>query len=417
MTPSHAMRGIAGPGGLTGTSKGNRRVPTSEVKQMSSPRRVAVGVLADGGLPEQVMATIADDLPGMFAARVSRETRWQVEHRAEQLPLDEDGDIPMRTLSQRHRQDRGWDLLVLVTDLPRRAGTKPVVAGIDVEHGVAMISLPALGAVLVRHRARALLIHVVRQLVSRRLEIERDHGERGAAARLREALAPTERVSEGYQSAETHLALVGLRGRIRLLAGMVRDNRPWRLVPHLAGATAAAAGTAAYGIITSSFWQLADALSPLRLAAVTVVAVLVMTVWLMVYNHLWDRPSETTERRKALMYNVSTATTLAIGVACMYVILFALALLAAVVLIDSGHLAQTLGHPVGVGSYLNLVWLGSSIGIVAGALGSSLEDEETVRKATYSRRERERQERNRRRRDERTSADRERLTETPPRDD
>jgi hypothetical protein len=81
----------------------------------------------------------------------------------DQLPLDEDGDIPMRTLSQRHRQDRGRDLLVLVTDLPRRAGTKPVVAGIDAEHGVAMISLPALGAVRVRCRVRALLIRVVRQ--------------------------------------------------------------------------------------------------------------------------------------------------------------------------------------------------------------------------------------------------------------
>jgi hypothetical protein len=398
--------------------KENRWMPTSEVKQMNTPHRVAVGVLADEGLPEQVMATIADDLPGMFAARVSGETRWQVEHRAERLPLDEDGDIPMRTLSQRHRQDRGWDLLVLVTDLPRRAGTKPVVAGIDVEHGVAMISLPALGAVLVRHRARALLIHVVRQLVSRRFEIDRGHGERGAAARLREVLAPTERISDGHQSAKTHLALVGLRGQARLLAGMVRDNRPWLLVPHLAGATAAAAGTAAYGIITSSFWNLADVLSPLRLAAVTVVAVLVMTVWLIVYNHLWDRPSEAADRRKALMYNVSTATTLAIGVACMYAILFVLALLAAIVLIDSDYLAQTLGHPVGVGSYLDVVWLGSSIGIVAGALGSSLEDEETVRKATYSRRERERQERNQRRRDERTtSTDRERLTETPPRDE
>jgi hypothetical protein len=44
---------------------------------MNTPHRVAVGVLADEGLPEQVMATIADDLPGMFAARVSRETRWR----------------------------------------------------------------------------------------------------------------------------------------------------------------------------------------------------------------------------------------------------------------------------------------------------------------------------------------------------
>ncbi|WP_328453140.1 hypothetical protein [Amycolatopsis sp. NBC_00438] len=374
---------------------------------MTAPHQLAVGVLADEGLPEQVITTIADDLPEIFATRISGETQWRVDHEVDQLPLDEDGDIPMRTLSERHRQDRGWDLLVLVTDLPRRAGTKPVVAGVDVEHGVAMISLPALGAVLVRRRVRALLVRVVRQLVSRRLGLDGDQRRQPTMARLHEALAPTQRMSGGHQSAATHLALVGLRGRLRLLAGMVRDNRPWQLVPHLAGATAAAAGTAAYGVITSSFWKLADALSPLRLTGITVVTVLVMALWLMVYNHLWDRPSGSVERRKAVLYNASTAATLAIGVACMYAILYVVALLAAAVLIDSGYFAQTLGHPVGVGSYLNLVWLCSSVGIVAGALGSSLEDEETVRKATYSRRERERRQRNQRGREDRKSAERE----------
>lgn len=366
---------------------------------MNAPSQVTVGLLVDEGLPQQVITTIADDLPDIFATQVSGETRWRVEHEVDQLPLDENGDIPMRRLSQQHREDRNWDLLVLVTDLPRRAGTKPVAAGVDVEHGVAMISLPALGAVLVRRRVRALLIRVVRQLTSRQLGNDGDHDGKGPATQLREALAPTERTPGEDDSSTTHLALVGLRGRLRLLAGMVRDNRPWRLVPHLAGATAAAAGTAAYGIITSSFWKLADALPPLRLAAITVLAILVMTVWLTVYNNLWDRPSEADERRKALLYNISTATTLAIGVACMYAILFVLALLAAAVLIDSGYFAQTLGHPVGMGSYLNLVWLCSSVGIVAGALGSSLEDEETVRNATYGRRERQRQKRNRRRRE------------------
>ncbi|CCH32556.1 hypothetical protein ABZ816_23545 [Actinosynnema sp. NPDC047251] len=381
---------------------------------MGAPHQVTVGVLADEGLPERVITTIADDLPDTFAARVSGRARWRVEHEVDRLPLDDDGDIPMRALSQEHRQDRGWDVLVLVTDLPRRAGTQPVVAGVDVEHGVAMISLPALGAVMVGRRTRALLVHVVRQLVSRQLGIAGDRDGGGVVARVREALAPTQRISGGPESPVTRLALVGLRGRLRLLAGMVRDNRPWRLVPHLAGATAAAAGTAAYGIITSSFWKLADALPPLRLAAITVVTVLVMTVWLTVRNHLWDRPSETAERRKMLLYNVSTATTLAIGVACMYAILFVLALLAAAVLIDSGYFEQTLGHPVGAGSYLKLVWLCSSVGIVAGALGSSLEDEETVRDATYGRRERERQERSRHRRERRRSTDSDSSTQNAP---
>ncbi|TQM80006.1 hypothetical protein FHX81_2327 [Saccharothrix saharensis] len=40
-----------------------------------------------------------------------------MKHEVVQLPLDEDGDIPMRALSRQRRRDRGWDLLVLVTDL------------------------------------------------------------------------------------------------------------------------------------------------------------------------------------------------------------------------------------------------------------------------------------------------------------
>ncbi|PPK64973.1 hypothetical protein V5P93_004283 [Actinokineospora auranticolor] len=288
---------------------------------MNAPSRLAVGVLVDEGLPERVITTTVNELPEVFAAQVSGRTRWRVEREVDQLPLDEDGDIPMRALADRHREHRGWDLLVLVTDLPRRAGTAPVAAGVDVEHGVALISLPALGALLVRRRVRALLVRVVRQLVSRQPGLDGDPGGQGVAARLRRALAPTQHVPDDHAPSATHVVLVGLRGRLRLLAGMVRDNRPWRLVPHLAGATAAAAGTAAYGIITSSSWKLADALSPLRLAGITVVTLLVMTVWLTVYNNLWDQPSETTERRKALLCNVSTATTLAIGVACVYAIL------------------------------------------------------------------------------------------------
>ncbi|WP_244180132.1 hypothetical protein [Amycolatopsis pretoriensis] len=158
---------------------------------------------------------------------------------------------------------------------------------------------------------------------------------------------------------------MGVRGRLRLLAGMIRDNRPWRLVPNLAGAR--------------------------RLAGITVLAIVVMAGWLMVHNHLWDSPSGHLDRRKALLYNVSTALTLSIGVACMYAILFALA---SIVLVEGTYFGQVLGHPAGPASYLKLVWLATSVGIVAGAMGSSLEDEERVRRATYSRRERERQQRN-----------------------
>jgi hypothetical protein len=79
----------------------------------------------------------------------------------------------------------------------------------------------------------------------------------------------------------------------------------------------------------------------------------------------------------------------------MYAILYMLTLLAAATLIDAGYLQSTLGHPVGVTDYAKLVWLASSVSIVVGALVSSLDSEEAIRKAIYSKREQERQARNR----------------------
>jgi hypothetical protein len=363
-----------------------------------APEALVVGLLADDGLPGQLAGRIADDLPARLARDLGEETTWRVEHETQSLPLNEEGDIPMLALAEERRAEHGWDLLVLITDLPRRAGTVPIASDYNGDHGVAMVSLPALGALRLRGRASRLVIHLLRHLVAHRAEKEADPP-RGILDRLRELVAPTRHI-RGRGAADEHLALVGVRGRVRLLAGMIRDNRPWRLVPNLAGATAAAAATAAYGIITTSFWKLAEALPALRLAGITVLAIVVMSGWLMVHNHLWDSPSGHSERQKALLYNASTALTLSIGVACMYAILFVLALVASIVLIEGSYFGQVLGHPAGPASYLKLVWLSTSVGIVAGAVGSSVEDEDRVRRATYSRRERERQQRNRERAEE-----------------
>jgi magnesium-transporting ATPase (P-type) len=184
-------------------------------------------------------------------------------------------------------------------------------------------------------------------------------------------------------------------GRVRLLAKLVLDNQPWRLIPHLAGATAAATATAAYAIITTSFWTFADALSPWRLGFINLLAISAMVVWLLLYNKLWDKPKKKSDREKVILYNTSTLVTLFIGVACMYVILFVVALIAALIAIDGNLLSSRLGHSSDITDYATIVWLASSVGIVAGALGSSFESEEAVRKATYSKRELERQSRSR----------------------
>lgn len=348
-------------------------------------RRVRVGLLADPGAPSDLAAALAPELPDALAAQVDGTTEWVVSTRTSEIPLDEEGLVPLDSLAQHHGERHEWDVMIVVTDLPRRVGTSPVAAVLSGSSGSGIVSLPGLGAFGVRRRARRAIVHLVRELSG--------HEDRSGDQRPPDVprFSPLRRISAGEDDTDAHLVLVGLRGRLRLLAGMVRDNRPWRLVPHLSSATAAAAATGAYAIVTTSFWSMAVSLSPLRLLLISLVSIMAMATWLIIYNDVWDRPAGEEARAKALLYNAATAITMIFGVACMYLILYLVGLLVALALIDPGYFSSQLQRPTSFGTYLRIVWLASSVGIVAGALGSSLESEDAVRKATYGRRELERQ--------------------------
>lgn len=182
-----------------------------------------VGLLTDDGLPRQLAGTIADELPARLARDLGEETSWRVEHETQFLPLNDNGDIPMSALAEERRAERGGDLLVLITDLPRRAGTVPIASDYNADHGAGRPAPAPPGA-----------------------PADRPPGPAPGGAPLGEGARPAAadaRPAAGARGADEHVALVGVRGRLRLLAGMIRDNRPWWLVPNLAGATAAAAAT------------------------------------------------------------------------------------------------------------------------------------------------------------------------------
>ncbi len=82
--------------------------------------------------------------------------------------------------------------------------------------------------------------------------------------------------------------------------------------------------------------------------------------------------------------------TLAIGVACLYLLVFGIVLIAAVSVLDPSVLGSELGHPAGWDSYLRLAWMAATMALVAGALGSTLESDAAVRQAAYCYRERQR---------------------------
>jgi hypothetical protein len=354
----------------------------------TDPTTRVVGLLADPGLPADVAEDLAETLPSELSRDVDASVDWRVEAASQELTLDEDGRLPVVAIGQEQMARQGWDLVVLMTDLPRRAGTRPIVSDFGSAEGIALVSLPALGGVGVGHQARKVVLHLLTDhLVDRggngtRRE-DHEHGDLRVGG-------PVEHIPSGDQGIDAHLALSGARGRLRLLAGMVRTNRPWRLVPSLSPAIAGAAAGAAFGIFYSNIWQLAEVLGGLRLTLVAVIAVLGMIAWLIVDNGLWVRSSEREMREEAVMYNAATLGTVSVGVLSMYVLLYVITVAAAAVVIPPGYLGSVLHRPVGPADFLTIAWLATSMGIVAGALGSGLAGEDAVRRAAYSKREEER---------------------------
>jgi hypothetical protein len=173
---------------------------------------------------------------------------------------------------------------------------------------------------------------------------------------------------------------------------MVGANRPWRLVPGLSKAFAAALATGVIATVNSTVWNLAESLGIVRLVIAMVGSVALMIGWLIVDAHLWHRSTGVSReaKQKGRLYNASTVITLGIGVLVCYAGLLVINLSWALFIINDRVFAAMTGIPLHATEYLTLSWLVASVATVGGALGSSLESDEAIRAAAYSKREQER---------------------------
>ena len=352
---------------------------------MSDRDELVLGLLAAPGRPTEVADALAEDLPGLLADRVSDAVWWRVPVRTDPVVADTSEGVEAIDFARARLLREGWDLAVCLTDAPLRIGRRPVVADASATHGVALISLPALGAVQTRRRARDAVIRLVDGLVGESLELG-EHGPRRRARvshRIASLAAPIRAVEPNDDDVDLRFVAAVVRGNVRLLAGMVRANRPWRLIVRLSRALAAATAAVVFALVTSDLWVLADALNWPRLLVLAVLSVGAMVVWLIVSHRLWEARQGRGSRQQTVLFNVATTLTLLLGAASLYAALFALTIGAAAVVIDAGVLGKALGHPASVGDYAALAWMASSLATIAGGLGAGLDSDEAVREAAY----------------------------------
>lgn len=265
------------------------------------------------------------------------------------------------------------DVVVYLTDLPRRDGTLPVVADISIARRFGVVSLACVGGLFISRRVGDMVKSVV-------AEVD-DQSDRPSA------VGKLTRTEDGQSVRYTAPPAFA---RLRLLIGMVYANRPWRLAAGMSRVMMATFATGAVSLAYPTIWQLSATMGPWRLSVVTVLATAAMVGWLIVNHKLWERPDSSVDRERAALYNASTAVALTIGVVVLHLTSFVLLVLTAWWTLPPTLLEHNIGHGVGPSDYLRLAWLVAAVATLGGALGSGLEDDQAVKQAAYGARQQQR---------------------------
>jgi hypothetical protein len=335
-------------------------------------------IVAERGLP----TTIANKLRDGLEAKVREDLGEPIDVSIEQgsLLLDPEGEVHLGGSVPRNRKTD--DVVIFLTEMPRLWDGKPTPAEIDLQRMAGIISLPACGVRRVARVVERLIVASAAGII--RQDIHED---------LLYAVQSKNHhwTDDSTGQAKSTLVVETRWGWVRTVIGMMRINQPWKLVASLKGVMAAAVATASFGVFYTSIWQMASVLSPLRLLLISGFSVAVMTTWLIAANHMWERKSS--GRFSAVwarLYNSTTIFTVLTGVVFMYLGLYVVTFVSSMVVIDESFLTEQLGKESTLHDYGSLAWLATSMGVIAGALGSNADSHESILRATFGRREQER---------------------------
>lgn len=349
---------------------------------MADHNVVRLVLRADPGLPLEIVRRVAETLPDDLRKRSALPVDWEVDAGPGALTADEQVEAEhLADVLVGQFPSGAYDVAVFVTDLPRRRGTQPILAEVSRAEKIALLSLPALGWSQRPSRVRRGVVDLVKLIYD------------GTPPTFAREYTVRRAVPEHLP--EQRFVTPGLLGRLRLLSGMIRANRPWRLFTGLSKALAGVLATAAFAVVNATIWKITDALGPIRQAVLAVLAVAALLAWLIIDHQLWERPDGVINRQRAKLYNAVTLATLLVGVLCLYAAVFVLTIVLVPVVLTGDALRSSLDHGAEWGFYLSMAWLTTSMGTAGGALGSGLEDESAVRDSAYGVRQRSRLEQQR----------------------
>jgi hypothetical protein len=358
-------------------------VPANNPVHADPDPHIVLGLVGDPGAAFSLARELADtELHAELDQRLPG-ARWCIEVMEGRLVQPPATDAEIVKAARKTLLEKGWDVVICLTDLPLHVEQRPVVAHANPVRNVAIVSVPALGARGARQRIRETIVRLLVRLIAGSAEL---HGGKGHGVGRQSRRVTVQRVRElGSDPADEAFFYTArvLTGNLTLISGMVAANQPWRLSLRLSRALTGAVAAGVFGLVTADIWRLSDAYGWDRLLGTALVSIGATVATLIIGAELWEPVVSRAVRQQVILFNIVTTVTVMIGVSLLYCALYVLALAASFWFVVPQVWVGQVGHPATLRDYFELAWLISSLAMIGGALGAALESDEAVRAAAY----------------------------------
>jgi hypothetical protein len=374
-----------------------------EAKVMES---VTIGIIAAPNLPANIAEDLKNEVADFLSDSIDHHVGWEIESLIDPLIGVAENTNQIMDKAVNIKREHDWNYVVCLTDLPLFSGNHLIVADASIENSVGRISIPLFGFMPMRSRIKKAFIQIMGELYYRNssedefaINIEymkpflKKQNRFPGSKSFFPSLTKREVVKEGDEQVDIRYIIRSyIIGRLRVLSGMTFANRPWSALFSFNKLITLSFATGTYISIFPTPWELSIAYNTERFIAVMLLAILGTIIWVIFSHDLWEKPTEKNKKRWRDLYNWTTITTLGAIIMINYVMLFIIFLAALAVFVPPSLFEAWTGledDPTPK-YYFSLVWLITSLGTLAGAIGTGIEDEEKIRDITYSYRQKHR---------------------------
>lgn len=344
---------------------------------------IKVGLIPAPGLPKKLLDNIIDELSELAAENISSDCQWTFEMEVSVLASSSEyiNETVHNMVAIKERND--WDFVVAVSDLPSLSHRQVVISEFNSPKSVSLLSLPSLGFLFIKTKLKRMIIHHLEYLYKFDKNTSKTSDDLSTPKVGQTRL---ETPIKGSDSTQRYIINSYILGWLKLLLGMTYINEPWTIITNFKTLVSLAFATGTYIAIFSNPWQLSIDYQPWRLILLTFFSIIGMVIWLMYAHKLWEPSSYKTHHHYRRLYNFTTFMTLLFITFANYIILYILLTISITIFVPPALFNDWTQSDANstVPNYMNLIWFTTSLGMMAGALGSTAESEEKIRNVTYS---------------------------------